>query len=121
MAILRGRQGRLGLRDMSLAVFCDITWVEIWDDFGPMSDHITYRRIVTELFVEGKEPYEITYEVTVHDKKGKPHQKLKRLSDSPSAGSRSQRMVSQASVLEEWKARGAELRAEKEAADAKKQ
>lgn len=120
MAILRGRQGRLGLRGMSLAAFCDVVWVEIWDDFGPMSDHITYRRIVTELFIDGKEPYEITYETTVYDKKGKSKQVTKRLSDAPSAASRSQRMVSQTSVLEQWKARAAELKAEKEAADAKK-
>lgn len=120
MAIIRGRQGRLGLQGMSLATFCDVVWVEIWDDYGPMSDHITYRRIVTELFVEGKEPFEITYEVTTYDKKGKAKQVTKRLSDSPSQGSRAQRLTSQSSVLEQWKARAAELRADKEAAEAKK-
>jgi hypothetical protein len=105
---------------MSLATFCDLVWVEIWDDVGPMSDHTQYRRIVTELFIEGKDPYDITYETTVYDKKGKAKQVVKRLSEMPSGAARSQRLVSQADVLAEWKARAAELKAAKQAAEAKK-
>lgn len=96
---------------MPLETFCDLAWVEIWDDVTAMSDIHTYHRIVTELFIEGKDPYEIKYEVTEYDKKGKPVTKVKRLADAPTAVSRAQRMLSQGSILEQWKTRSAELKA----------
>ena len=67
---------------MSLADFCDLVWLEIWNDCSPMGDLSEYRRIVTELFIDGKDPHDITYEVTDYDGKGKPVKKMKRLSDT---------------------------------------
>jgi hypothetical protein len=54
---------------MPLATFCDLVWVEIYDDVSPMGDRAQYRRIVKELFLEGKDPSEIWIETT--DAKGK--------------------------------------------------
>lgn len=116
--MIRGRLsiGRGGLDGLTLSEFCDIAWVELWDDCGPMGDHHQYRRIITELFIEGKDAYDIFYEVTEYDKKGKSHKKMKRLSDSPSRVSRNIQMQSAVSVLEQWKARSAELKAAREVA-----
>lgn len=52
---------------MTFETFLDVVWAEIYDDCPPMGDHAEYRRIVTELFVEGKQPNQITYK----DAKGK--------------------------------------------------
>ena len=46
---------------MSLSTFLDIVWAEIWDDVSPMGDRSRYRQIIVELFVEGKDPYDITW------------------------------------------------------------
>lgn len=62
---------------MPLCAFLDIVWAEVWDDCGPMSDQTQYRSIVTQLFLEGKDPTQVTYTVT--DAKGKT--KVKRLSE----------------------------------------
>lgn len=77
--MIRGRQGRTGLRDMPLHTFLDLVWTEIWDDCAPMGDQGQYRRIMKELFLEGKNPHEIWYDT--HDDKGKKIRK--RLSDVP--------------------------------------
>lgn len=66
---------------MSLSTFLDLVWTEIWDDANPMGDRSQYRRIMRELFLEGKPPHEIWYETT--DAKGKKINK--RLSEAPSA------------------------------------
>lgn len=47
---------------MSLRTFCDLVWLEIWDDCPAMGDQATYRDIVTKLFVECKNPWEIFYD-----------------------------------------------------------
>jgi hypothetical protein len=119
MVLVRGRQGRMGLREMSLSTFCDIVWVEIWDDVGAMGDRAQYHRIIEELFLEGKDPYDITYETTEY-KNGKSVEVTRRLSEAPSKAGRANRMKSEASVLEQWKARAAELKAQ-QAAEAEKQ
>lgn len=106
--ILRGG----GARNLSLSMLCDIAWVEIYDDCSPMGDSHQYRRIVTELFIDGKDPFEIFYEVTEYDKKGKPKKKQRRLADAPTSVSRGQQMSSALSVLEQWKARAAQLKEE---------
>lgn len=67
LAVIRGRQGRAGLRGMSLSTFCDLVWTEIWDDCPAMGDQQQYRRIMRELFLDGKDPSEIY----VVDAKGK--------------------------------------------------
>lgn len=73
---------------MSLATFCDIVMAEIWDDCGAMADQVQYHSIVTQMFVEGKDPSDIWYETT--DAKGK--KKMKRLSeDAPRSGSTGRR------------------------------
>ena len=64
---------------MSLATFLDLIWTEIWDDANPMGDRSQYRRIMKELFLEGKDPHEIWYDTT--DAKGKKIKK--RLSEGP--------------------------------------
>lgn len=104
---------------MSLATFCDVVWVEIWDDCGPMGDHQQYRRIVTELFIEGKDAYDIFYETTEYDRKGKPHKKMKRLADQRSTASRGQQMISAQATLDAWRARAEELKAKQTAGESK--
>lgn len=78
--MIRGRQGRIGLTGMSLSTFLDLVWTEIWDDCSPMADRAQYRRVMKELFLEGKDPHEVWYET--YDQKGKKVRK--RLSDAPS-------------------------------------
>lgn len=98
---------------MSLATFCDLVWVEIWQDVSMMSDIHTYHRIVGELFLEGKDPYDITWEVEEYDKALKKNvTKTKRLADQPTAATRAQQMKSGMAQLEEWRARSAQLKAE---------
>jgi hypothetical protein len=75
LEIIRGRQGRQGLRGMSLSTFLDLVWVEIYDDAPLMGDRQQYRQIMREMFIDGKDPYDIWYT----DSKGK----RKRLSSSP--------------------------------------
>lgn len=79
LELLRGRQGRQGLRGMTLSTFLDICWQEIYDDSAPMGDRHQYRDIVKKLYLEGLDPYFIWYE----DGQGKRH----RLAKSP-AGSK---------------------------------
>lgn len=80
--MIRGRYALAGhpnLNGVSLAAFCDVVWMEILSDCSPMGDRNQYQRIVRELFLEGKDPFEIW--IDSHDKKGKPIRK--RLSDTP--------------------------------------
>lgn len=89
LEVLRGRlalQGR-SLRGMSLETFCDIVWAEIWDDCSPMGDQGQYRSIVSQMFLEGKDPHDIWFETT--DGKGK--KKRQRLADAPARNSSSRR------------------------------
>ena len=44
---------------MSLSTFCDLVWTEIWDDCPAMGDQGQYRRVMRELFLEGKDPSNI--------------------------------------------------------------
>lgn len=67
---------------MTLQTFCDLVWLEIWEDCPPMGDHGQYRDIVTKIFLECKEPWEISY--TTYDDKGK--KVTKRLGPRPAAG-----------------------------------
>jgi hypothetical protein len=46
---------------MSLSTFLDIAWAELWDDVSPMADRSRWHKIIVELFVEGKDPYDITW------------------------------------------------------------
>lgn len=87
-------------------------WVEIWDDCGPMGDHHQYRRVVTELFIEGKDAYDIFIETTEYDAKGKARTKMKRLADRRSSVARTQQMTAAETTLAQWRARSAELKAE---------
>lgn len=96
MAIIRGRHR--GLHGVTFADFLDLVWVEIWDDCSPMGDVSQYREIVTKLFIEGMEPWRITYTTT--DKKGK--KVTKRLGDRPEGGrsfAPSKSMMEQARAL----------------------
>lgn len=110
MEVIRGRLLLGGIRHLSLSDFCNVVWLEIWNDCSPMGDMHQYRRIVTELFIDGKDPYDIFYEVTEHDKKGKPIKKQKRLANAPTSVSRGQRLSTGMDLLAEWKARAAELK-----------
>lgn len=67
---------------MSLSTFLDLVWTEIWDDAPEMGDKVTHRRIMKELFIDCKDPYNITYEVTEY-KHGKERKVTKRLADKP--------------------------------------
>lgn len=67
LEVIRGRQGRLGIRGITFSSFLDIVWAEIWGDCPPMVDHATYHDIVTKLFIDGLPPNQITYK----DAKGK--------------------------------------------------
>lgn len=77
--MIRGRQGRAGLNGMSLSTFLDLVWTEIWDDCSPMGDRSQHRRVMKELFIEGKNPHDVWYET--YDDKGKKVRK--RLDDVP--------------------------------------
>jgi hypothetical protein len=72
---------------MNLETFCDLVWSEIWDDCAPMGDQAQYREIVKQLFLDGKDPYEIWFETT--DAKGK--KKRQRLAQAPSRSSSGRR------------------------------
>jgi hypothetical protein len=72
----------MGFRHMTLQTFCDLVWLEVWNDCPPMGDHAQYREIVTKLFIEGKPAWEITYDG--HDDKGKKVKK--RLAPRPVGG-----------------------------------
>ena len=57
--MIRGRriaQGLPGLRGLSLSSFCDLVWVELWDDCPAMGDQVKYRDALHAIFYEGKEP-----------------------------------------------------------------
>lgn len=68
---------------MSLSTFCDLVWLEIWDDCSPMGDQHEYREIVHKLFIEGIPPWEIFYDG--YDAKGKKVKK--RLGERPTSTS----------------------------------
>lgn len=90
---MRGRQGRAGLRELPLSTLLDMIWAEIYDDCSPMGDQHQYREIVTALYIEGKDPHEVTYQ----DSKGR----TRRLADAPARpGSRTPRP----SAIEEMRA-----------------
>lgn len=57
----------MDFKKLSFELFLSVIWAEIYDDCPPMGDHAEYRRIVTELFIEGKPAHKITYK----DAKGK--------------------------------------------------
>lgn len=44
---------------MSLSMFLDKVWVEIYDDCSPMGNRPEYREIVTKLFLKGEDPHNI--------------------------------------------------------------
>ena len=41
---------------MSLSDFCDLVWLELWDDCPAMGDQTKYREAVVTIFVDGEEP-----------------------------------------------------------------
>jgi hypothetical protein len=67
---------------MPLDRFLDLVWLEIWDDCSAMGDRGQYRRVMKELFLEGKNPHEVWYET--YDDKGKKIRK--RLDETPPEG-----------------------------------
>lgn len=69
---------------MTLERFCDLVWLEIWDDCPPLGDQGQYRRIMSEYFIECKDPWNIIYET--HDDKGKKVKK--RLAPIPTQGAK---------------------------------
>lgn len=87
--MIKGRLARQGqtLRGMNLETFCDIVWSEIWDDCSPMADLTQYRQIVTQIFLEGKDPHDVWYEST--DGRGKKTRK--RLAAEPARGAAGRR------------------------------
>ena len=40
---------------MSLSDFCDLVWLELWDDCPAMGDQVKYREAIMDIFYEGKE------------------------------------------------------------------
>jgi hypothetical protein len=40
---------------LSLSAFCDLVWLELWDDCSPMGDQAKYREALYTIFVEGRE------------------------------------------------------------------
>lgn len=79
---------------MSLSTFLDIVWAELWDDVSPMADRGRYHKIIVELFVEGKDPYDITW----YDHDGK----LQRLSNQPAATRDAKPDQSAVDTAREW-------------------
>ena len=45
-----------GLKGLSLAAFCDLVWLELWDDCSPMGNQAKYRDAIQAIFMEGREP-----------------------------------------------------------------
>lgn len=84
---------------MTLQTFCDLVWLEIWDDCPPMGDQSQYRDIVTKLFIECKNAWEITYQG--YDDKGK--KVTKRLATVPVAGSTGNAMADARALYERIK------------------
>jgi hypothetical protein len=70
LEVIRGRQGRSGLRGMSLSTFCDLAWLELWDDCPALGDLSQYREVIEQIFLQGKPPTEVMW--TDHDGKQRP-------------------------------------------------
>lgn len=57
--VIRARRIRLGLpglRGVSLSEFCDLVWLELWDDAPQLGDRSEYRDLLVKLYLEGVEP-----------------------------------------------------------------
>lgn len=94
LTVIRGRQGRQGFNGMSFSTFLDIAWAELWDDVSPMADRSRWHMIVKELFVDGKDPYDITWRD--HDNK------LQRLAPSRSVAPDGQPAKPALDMAREW-------------------
>ena len=70
LEVIRARQGRLGLRGMSLSTFCDLAWLELWDDCPALGDLSQYREVIEQIFLQGMDPAKVTW--TDHDGKKRP-------------------------------------------------
>lgn len=81
---------------MPLSTFLDIVWAELWDDVSPMADRSRYHKILVELFVEGKDPYDITWK----DEKGK----TQRLSNQRTMSTDSKPAASAMDQAKAWQA-----------------
>lgn len=79
---------------MTLSTFLDIVWAEIWDDVSPMADRARWHKIIVELFVEAKDPYDITWK----DHDGK----LQRLSNQRPLTSDSKAASSETDQARQW-------------------
>ena len=79
---------------MSLSTLLDIVWTELWDDISPMGDRSRYHKILIELFVEGKDPYDITWK----DHDGK----LQRLSNQRGGTTDGKPTATATSQAQEW-------------------
>lgn len=88
---------------MSFSTFLDIAWAELWDDVSPMADRGRWHKIIQELFVEGKDPYDITWK----DHDGK----LQRLSNQRGLTQDAKPTKSAMDQAKEWQEK---LRARKE-------
>lgn len=80
---------------MALSTFLDIVWAELWDDVSPMGDRARYHKIIVELFIEGKDPYDITWRD--HDNK------LQRLSNQRSLSRDSKATPDVMAQVQEWR------------------
>ena len=40
---------------MTLSDFCDLVWMELWDDCPAMGDQVKYRESLMAIFYEGRE------------------------------------------------------------------
>jgi len=40
---------------LSLSAFCDLVWLELWDDCPAMGDQAKYREAINTIFIEGRE------------------------------------------------------------------
>ena len=64
LEIIRGRRIQLGLNGLnglSLSAFCDLVWLELWDDCGPMGDQVKYREAIKTIFYEGRDPDSVEF------------------------------------------------------------
>ena len=94
LAMIRGRQGARGIYGLSFSTFLDIAWATLWDDVSPMADRARWHQIRQELFVEGKDPYDITWK----DHDGK----LQRLADTRQVTSDGKPAKSAMDQAREW-------------------
>lgn len=97
---------RGGINSLSVSDFCDLVWTEVWDDCPAMGDQHQYRDIMEKLFLQGMDPWNITYETT--DKNGK--KVTRTLGSAPAKGIGRTPPKTQVQQMNEWAERAKMLR-----------